>query len=83
MISRLSEKFTVNDAAYYSFDSSATFKGPYTDSGAPGIGSYKVINNMPYAQYAALTLRAVLSEMNKENVYEYNNLEYAGSLGQW
>ncbi|QSJ14060.1 hypothetical protein JYQ62_19055 [Nostoc sp. UHCC 0702] len=56
VISRLSETdFPANDAAYYSFNSSATFSGPFTDFGVPGIGSYKVINNMPNTSFPALT----------------------------
>jgi len=56
VITRLSETdFPANDAAYYSFDSTATFQGPFTDSGAPPSGSYKVVNNMPHTQYPALT----------------------------
>ena len=56
VISRLSETdFPANDAAYYSFNSTATFSGPFTDSGAPVTGSYKVVNNMPNTQYPALT----------------------------
>jgi hypothetical protein len=56
VISRLSETDNpVNDAVYYSFISSATFSGPFTGSGAPGTGSYKVVNNMPNTSYPALT----------------------------
>lgn len=55
VITRLSEKFPAQDAAYYSFDSSATFAGPFTDSEAPGVGQFKVINNMPNTSYPALT----------------------------
>ena len=52
VITRLSE---TDFPAYYSFDSTATFQGPFTDSGAPPSGSYKVVNNMPHTQYPALT----------------------------
>ena len=56
VISRLSETpFPANDAAYYSLTSNATFTGPFTGQGAPGIGSYKVDNNMPNTSYPALT----------------------------
>ena len=56
VISRLSETpFPANDAAYYSLTSSATFAGPFTGSGAPAKGSYKVNNDMPSTQYPALT----------------------------
>ncbi|WP_430013551.1 hypothetical protein ACQY1Y_21710 [Microcystis ichthyoblabe FBCC-A1114] len=56
VITRLSETdFPANDAAYYSFDSTATFQGPFIDSDAPPRGSYKAINNMPNTQYPALT----------------------------
>jgi len=56
LITRLSEtSFPANDAAYYSFNSSATFAGPFTGSGAPSTGSYKVVNNMPNTSYPALT----------------------------
>lgn len=56
VISRLSETdFPATDAAYYSFTSSATFSGPFTGSGAPGVGSYQVNNDMPNTQYPALT----------------------------
>ncbi len=47
VISRMSEQFPANDAAYYSFDSSATFTGPFTGSGSPGQGQFKINNNMP------------------------------------
>lgn len=55
VISRLSEKFPAQDAAYYSFDSTATFGGPFTGTGAPGVGQFKVNNNMPNTSYKALT----------------------------
>lgn len=54
-ITRLSDKFTVEDAAYYTFDSSTTFKGPNTGTEAPGIGQYKVYNEMPNTLYPKLT----------------------------
>ena len=55
VITRLSEVFPAQDAAYYNFDSSATFNGPNTGSGAPGVGEYKVYNDMPVSNYPALT----------------------------
>jgi hypothetical protein len=55
VITRLSEKFPAQDAAYYSFNSTATFSGPFTGSGAPGVGQLKVKNDMPTASYPALT----------------------------
>ena len=56
VISRLSEtNFPATDGAYYSFASSATFMGPFTGSGAPASGSYKVNNNMPFSEYSSLT----------------------------
>lgn len=55
-ISRLSEtSFPAQDAAYYSFTSSATFSGPFTGTGAPMSGSYAVNNDMPSSQYPSLT----------------------------
>jgi hypothetical protein len=47
--------FPAQDAAYYSYGASAIFSGPYTGSGAAQPGSYKVINDMPYNLYPALT----------------------------
>lgn len=55
VIRRMSEIFPANDAAYYSFDTSATFKGPFTGPGSPGPGTFKVDNDMPVNQYPFLT----------------------------
>ncbi|UCH98429.1 MAG: hypothetical protein JSV88_16730 [Candidatus Aminicenantes bacterium] len=55
VISRLSEVFPALDAAYYSFNAAATFEGPFTGSGAPGKGQYKVNNDMPNTSYPVLT----------------------------
>lgn len=55
VITRMSERFPAQDAAYYSFDASATFSGPFTGSGAPMKGSFKAINNMPSSLYPVLT----------------------------
>jgi hypothetical protein len=56
VITRLSETpFPAQDAAYYSFTSAALFSGPFTGSGSPGQGSYKVNNNMPSTSYPSLT----------------------------
>ncbi|UCH98431.1 MAG: hypothetical protein JSV88_16740 [Candidatus Aminicenantes bacterium] len=55
VISRISEVFPAQDAAYYSFSSSATFGGPFTGSGAPGKGQFKVNNDMPNTTHPALT----------------------------
>lgn len=48
--------YPAQDAAYYSFDPSATFSGPFTGTGAPPRGSYRVINNMPSSEYRSLTM---------------------------
>ena len=42
------------DAAYYIFDSSASFKGPFIGPGAPGAGAYRVKNEMPNTKFPAL-----------------------------
>ncbi len=47
--------FPAQDAAYYSFDGSATFAGPFQGTQAPGRGSYRAINNMPSVDYKSLT----------------------------
>ena len=54
-ITRVSQAPQAQEASYYSFDSSATFKGPFTGSDAPGIGQYRVNNNMPTTLYPSLT----------------------------
>lgn len=56
VISRMSEtSFPATSGAYYSFDSSSTFKGPFTTPDAPQPGSYRVNNDMPNTQYPFLT----------------------------
>lgn len=55
VISKISEVFPAQDGAYYSFDSSAAFKGPFIDGGAPMPGQYKINNNMPQSSYPKLT----------------------------
>ena len=54
-ITRISDKFPISDASYYSFDNSATFNGPNTGTEAPNRGSFKVYNDMPSSQYPVLT----------------------------
>lgn len=56
VISRISEtNFPANDAAFYNLNSSSTFTGPFTGSGSPPAGSYKVNNHMPSNMHPALT----------------------------
>lgn len=55
VISKISEICPAQDGAYYSFDSSAAFKGPFIDGGAPMPGQFKINNNMPQSSYPKLT----------------------------
>lgn len=54
-ISKVSTIDPAQDGAYYDFSQYATFVGPETGPGAPQGGTYKVNNNMPVANYRALT----------------------------
>ncbi|HEX6292032.1 MAG TPA: hypothetical protein VFZ66_22790 [Herpetosiphonaceae bacterium] len=54
-IAKMSGVKSATDKAYYSFRSDATFYGPNQDGDAPGIGQYRIFNEMPSSQYPALT----------------------------
>jgi hypothetical protein len=54
-IHKYSEVFPAQDAAYYSFNPDYTFSGPFTGSGASGVGQLKVNNHMPKDPYSTLT----------------------------
>jgi len=71
VISKTSQTtFPADDAAYYSFNASAIFSGPYPGSGDPPSGAYKVNNYMPSTQYPALTFGLQQTASINENTID-------------
>jgi hypothetical protein len=63
--------YPAQDGAYYSFETDATFYGPFQNSDAPERGQFSVCNEVPSSHYSALVFGLVQNAIVNDTAFNF------------